>query len=67
MSDDRAHPWLALSRQQLTLAIRTLVMRDLVRHRAHLLRRYLRRHGSNQPWGEFLAQANRIRHRMLSE
>jgi hypothetical protein len=67
MTDDCSHPWLALSRKQLTLAIRTLVMRDLVRQRGRLIRQYLRRQGSNEPWGEVLAHADRTRRRVLHE
>jgi hypothetical protein len=67
MIDDRSHPWLALSRKQLTLALRTLVMRELVQQRAHLIRQYLRRQGSDEPWGAFLAQADRTRRRVLHE
>jgi hypothetical protein len=54
LSDDLAQALLVMSRKPLTLFIRTLVMRDLVRHRAHLIRRYLRRQGINEPWGDVL-------------
>jgi hypothetical protein len=70
MTDDlchTCHTLLALSRKQLTLAIRTLVMRELVQQRAHLIRQYLRRQGSNEHWGEFLAHADRTRRRILHE
>ena len=67
MADDLCHTLLALSRQQLTLALRTLVMRELVQQRAHLIRQYLRRQGSPEPWGAFLAQADRTRRRVLHE
>jgi hypothetical protein len=42
-------------------------MRDLVRHRAHLIRQYLRRHGSHEPWGDALAQADLTRRRVIDE
>ena len=67
MTDDLCHTVLALSRKQLTLALRTLVMRELVRSRAHLIRQYLHRQGSHEPWGAFLAQADRTCRRVLHE
>ena len=67
MSDELAHTLLALSRKQLTLFLRTLVMRDLVRHRAHLIQQYLRRQGSREPWGEALSQADTPRRRAIGE
>jgi hypothetical protein len=67
MTDDLCHTVLTLSRKQLTLTLRTLVMRELVQARAHLIRQYLRRQGSHEPWGAFLAQADRTRRRVLHE
>ncbi len=37
MAEDLAHHLLTMTRKQLTLTIRTLVTRDLVHHRTHLL------------------------------
>jgi hypothetical protein len=67
MAEDLSHTLLAMSRKHLTLFIRTLVMRDLVRHRAHLIRQYLRRQGINEPWGDVLAHADTARRRAIRE
>jgi hypothetical protein len=67
MLEDRSHTFLAMSRQQLTLTIRTLVMRDLVRHRGHLIRRYLRQHGMKENWGTFLCHGTLVHRRAIRE
>jgi hypothetical protein len=58
MADAPAHTLLTLTRKHLALSIRTLVMRDLFRHRTQLITQYLRRHGINQDWDAFMAQAD---------
>jgi hypothetical protein len=67
MADDLAHTCLTRTRKQLILALRTLVMRDLFRHRAHLIRHYLRQHGIKQEWDTFLATADTAHQRAIEE
>src|SRR5688572_28600452 len=43
------------------------MMRDLSRHRTHLIQHYLRRHGIAQDWDAFLAQADPAHQRALWE
>ena len=65
MADDPAHTLLPLTRKHLALSIRTLVMRDLFRHRTRLITPYLRRHGINQDWDAFMAQADTAQRRAI--
>ena len=67
MADAPAHTLLTLTRKHLALSIRTLVMRDLFRHRIHLITQYLRRHGINQDWDAFMAQADTAQQRAIGE
>lgn len=67
MSEDLAHTLLVMSRKQLTLFIRTLVMRDLARHRGHLIQQYVRRQGIHAPWSAVLTQVDSPRRRAIHE
>jgi hypothetical protein len=67
MADDLAQTLLSLTRKHLTLSLRTLVMRDLSRHRSHLIQHYLRRHGITQDWDAFMAQADKAHQRAIEE
>lgn len=67
MPEDTSHTLLTQTRKHLTLSIRTLVMRDLFRHRIHLITHYLRRHGITQDWDAFMANANPGHQRAIDE
>jgi hypothetical protein len=67
MADDLSQTLLILTRKHLTLSLRTLVMRDLFRHRIHLIEHYLRRHGLTQAWDAFMAQADIAHQRAIEE
>jgi hypothetical protein len=67
MAEDLAHTLLIMTRKHLTLALRTLVMRDLFRHRTQLITRYLRQHGIPQDWDAFITQADTAHQRAISE
>jgi hypothetical protein len=67
MADDLSQTLLILTRKHLTLSLRTLVMRDLFRHRLHLIQHYLRRHGIAQDWDAFMAQADKAHQRAIEE
>ena len=67
MADDLSQTLLILTRKHLTLSLRTLVMRDLFRHRLHLIQHYLRRHGITQDWDAFMAQADKAHQRAIEE
>ena len=58
---------MTLTRKHLTLALRTLVMRDLFRHRTQLITRYLRQHGIPQDWDAFITQADTAHQRAIDE
>jgi hypothetical protein len=67
MTEDLAQTLLTTTRKYLALSLRTLVMRDLSRHRTHLITHYLQRHGITQTWDAFLAQADTAHQRALRE
>jgi hypothetical protein len=67
MAEDLSHTVLTRTRKHLILALRTLVMRDLFRHRAHLIRHYLRQHGIKHDWDAFLATADTAHQRAIDE
>jgi hypothetical protein len=67
MAEDLSHTLLATSRKHLILAIRTLVMRDLFRHRTNLIKQYLRQRGMTQDWDAFMANADLSHGRAISE
>jgi hypothetical protein len=67
MAEDLSHTFLTLTRKHLTLALRTLVMRDLFRHRTQLITQYLRRHGLPQDWDAFITQADTAHQRAIDE
>jgi hypothetical protein len=67
MAEDLSHTYLTMTRKQLTLALRTLVTRDLCRHRTQLITRYLRQHGIPQDWDAFLTQAGTAHQRAMGE
>jgi hypothetical protein len=67
MAEDLAHTFLTTLRKSLALSLRTLVMRDLSRHRTHLVQHYLRRHGIAQDGDAFLAQADLAHRRAIEE
>jgi hypothetical protein len=67
MAENLPHTLLTMTRKQLTLSLRTLVMRDLFRHRIHLIKQYLRQHGITQDWDAFMAQADTAHQRAIDE
>jgi hypothetical protein len=67
MAEDLSHTLLIMTRKHLTLALRTLVMRGLFRHRTQLITRYLRRHGIPQDWDAFITQADTAHQRAIAE
>jgi hypothetical protein len=67
MAEDPSHTLLTMTRKHLTLSIRTLVMRDLFRHRIHLIKQYLRQHGIRQDWDAFMADADTAQRRAIGE
>jgi hypothetical protein len=67
MAEDLSHTMLTMTRKHLILSIRTLVMRDLFRHRTHLITRYLRQHGIPQDWDAFMANADIAHQRAIDE
>jgi hypothetical protein len=67
MAEHLSHMLLTLTRKHLTLALRTLVMRDLFRHRTQLITQYLRRHGIPQDWDAFITQADTAHQRAIGE
>jgi hypothetical protein len=67
MADHLSHTLLTMTRKHLTLALRTLVMRDLFRQRTQLITRYLRQHGIPQDWDAFITQADTAHQRAIGE
>jgi hypothetical protein len=67
MAEDLAQTLLVTSRKHLTLALRTLVMRDLFRHRTSLIKHYLRQHGIMQDWNAFMADGDLSHARAIRE
>jgi hypothetical protein len=67
MAEDLSHTMLTMTRKHLTLSIRTLIMRDLFRHRIHLIKQYIRQHGITQDWDAFMAQADTAHQRAVDE
>jgi hypothetical protein len=67
MAEHLSHTFLTMTRKHLTLALRTLVMRDLFRHRTQLITQYLRRHGVPQDWDAFITQADTAHQRAIGE
>jgi hypothetical protein len=67
MAEHLSHTLLTLTRKHLTLSLRTLVMRDLFRHRTQLITRYLRQRGIAQDWDAFMANADTAHQRAIDE